>query len=68
MPYIPKEEIGRHAQCNISLHGAFETVVSVTEEWLMDKLADAGFADWFGDAVDPYREIRGKGIGRPSIF
>ena len=68
MPYIPMEEIGKHAHCCIILHGAFETVASVSEDWLMSNLGDASFADWFGDAIDPYRTIRGPGIGRPNIF
>lgn len=63
MPFIPTDAICAYAGC-IILHGAFEAVAAVTEKRLMDMANDPGFADWFGDAVDPLFELRGLDVGR----
>lgn len=67
MPFIPTHEICQYADC-IVLHGAFEAVAAVPEKFLMQIIENNSLIELVGDWADPYRAVRGQGVGRPSIF
>lgn len=51
----------------VILHSGFEAVAAVSEDELGELLNDPDMMESFGDMVDPYRSIRGEGIGRPGM-
>ena len=59
---ITLEDIYKDAR-SITLHGSFEPVAAVTEAQLAEMLDNGDLLGCFGRHVDPWRILRGPGVG-----
>jgi hypothetical protein len=65
MTIIPQEIFQSMATQTVYLYGGAELIAAVSEEQLGALLdIDPDMLESFGDMVDPYRTLRGQGIGR----